>query len=196
MDHGSHTFYLAFDWMAAYPTTLTAILSTGNGHDTEDVFGLHLDLSDRRCVGPPFVDAGVRKVMYTLHGTKGAIRVEDEDVELAVLEAGPGVVAPGSRANGASSVRVAPSLIGWTQARGWFGSLLTSSAVPSRAASTWARTPGRPACASSSSNARIDPPRGQPRARPARRHRRSAGAAARTAPLPAPGMGGIPRPRP
>jgi len=35
----------------------------------------------------------VRKVMYTLHGKKGAIRVEDEDVELAVLEAGPGVVA-------------------------------------------------------------------------------------------------------
>jgi len=67
--------------------------------------------------------AGVRKVMYTLHGKKGAIRVEDEDVELAVLEAGPGVVAPGSPGQWRFERRVAKS--DWMDAShvGWFSSL-------------------------------------------------------------------------
>jgi len=75
----------------------------------------------------------VRKVMYTLHGKKGAIRVEDEDVELAVLEAGPGVVAPGSPGKWRFERRVAPS--NWMDASTWAGSArcLTNSAAPSRA---------------------------------------------------------------
>ena len=123
MDHGSHTFYLAFDWMAAYPTTLTAHSSTGNGHDTEDVFGCTLTFPTGVVSAHLSWTAGVRKVMYTLHGTKGAIRVEDEDVELAVLEAGPGVVAPGSPGQWRFEHRVAPSH--WMDAShvGWFGSL-------------------------------------------------------------------------
>jgi len=36
MDHGSHTFYLAFEWMKAYPKALTAFASTTEGFDTED----------------------------------------------------------------------------------------------------------------------------------------------------------------
>jgi len=61
--------------------------------------------------------------MYTLHGNKGAIRVEDEDVELAVLEAGPGVVEPGSPGSVAFRAPVARS--DWMDAShtGWFGSL-------------------------------------------------------------------------
>jgi len=123
MDHGSHTFYLAFEWMAAYPTTLTAHSSTAAGYDTEDVFGCTLTFPTGVVSAHLSWTAGVRKVMYTLHGNKGAIRVEDEDVELAVLEAGPGVVAPGSPGKWRFERRVAPS--DWMDAShvGWFSSL-------------------------------------------------------------------------
>jgi predicted dehydrogenase len=123
MDHGSHTFYLAFDWMGAYPTQITAHSSTSNGHDTEDVFGCTLNFPTGVVSAHLSWTAGVRKVMYTLHGSKGAIRVEDEDVELAVLEAGPGVVAPGSPGQWRFERRVAPS--DWMDAShvGWFSSL-------------------------------------------------------------------------
>ena len=123
MDHGSHTFYLAFDWMAAYPTSLTAHSATTNGYDTEDVFGCTLNFPTGVVSAHLSWTAGVRKVMYTLHGKKGAIRVEDEDVELAVLEAGPGVVAPGSPGQWRFERRVAKS--DWMDAShvGWFSSL-------------------------------------------------------------------------
>jgi predicted dehydrogenase len=123
MDHGSHTFYLAFDWMGAYPTQITAHSSTSNGHDTEDVFGCTLTFPTGMVSAHLSWTAGVRKVMYTLHGSRGAIRVEDEDVELAVLEAGPGVVAPGSPGKWRFERRVAPS--DWMDAShvGWFSSL-------------------------------------------------------------------------
>ncbi len=123
MDHGSHTFYLAFDWMGAYPTRITAQSSTSNGYDTEDVFGCTLTFPTGVVSAHLSWTAGVRKVMYTLHGRKGAIRVEDEDVELAVLEAGPGVVAPGSPGQWRFERRVA--LSDWMDAShvGWFGSL-------------------------------------------------------------------------
>jgi predicted dehydrogenase len=123
MDHGSHTFYLAFDWMAAHPTALTAHSLTANGHDTEDVFGCTLTFPTGVVSAHLSWTAGVRKVLYTLHGNRGAIRVEDEDVELAVLEAGSGMTAPGSSGQWRFERRVAPS--DWMDAShaGWFGSL-------------------------------------------------------------------------
>src|SRR3954466_2903103 len=36
MDHGSHTFYLAFDWLASQPTAITAKMSNLSTFDTED----------------------------------------------------------------------------------------------------------------------------------------------------------------
>src|SRR5277367_5796418 len=36
MDHGSHTFYLAFDWLGGFPTAITARMSTLGAFDTED----------------------------------------------------------------------------------------------------------------------------------------------------------------
>jgi predicted dehydrogenase len=86
MDHGSHTFYLAFEWLRAYPTSITASMSSRGPFDTEDTFvgaatfpggglaSVHLTWA-----------AGIRKVIYTLHGERGAIRVEDDDVEVAVM---------------------------------------------------------------------------------------------------------------
>jgi predicted dehydrogenase len=123
MDHGSHTFYLAFEWMKGYPTALTAFSSTSEGFDTEDEFGCTLNFQSGIVTAHLSWTAGVRKVLYTLHGKRGAIRIEDEDIELAILEAGPGVVAPGSPGKWRFEKRVAPS--DWMDAShvGWFGSL-------------------------------------------------------------------------
>jgi predicted dehydrogenase len=38
MDHGSHTFYLAFDWLRSYPHAITAKMSHLASFDTEDNF--------------------------------------------------------------------------------------------------------------------------------------------------------------
>jgi len=123
MDHGSHTFYLAFEWMSAYPTDLSAHSVTSPGFDTEDVFNCSVRFPTGVLNAHLSWTAGVRKVLYTLHGSRGAISISDEDIELAILEAGPGVVAPGSPGKWRFEKRVAPS--DWMDAShvGWFASL-------------------------------------------------------------------------
>ena len=89
MDHGSHTFYLAFDWLGAYPTAITAQdVDARAPFDTEDNFSCSLHLPDRDGVartsrGTP----ACARCIYTIHGERGAIRVEDDDVEIAVEDA-------------------------------------------------------------------------------------------------------------
>jgi predicted dehydrogenase len=123
MDHGSHTFYLAFEWMKSYPSAITAHTSIAPGFDTEDMMGCTLTFPSGIVSAHLSWTAGVRKVIYTLHGARGAIRVEDEAIEVAILEAGPGVVAPGSPGKWRFEQRVAPS--DWMDAShvGWFSSL-------------------------------------------------------------------------
>lgn len=123
MDHGSHTFYLAFEWMKSYPSAITAHTSIAPGFDTEDMMGCTLTFPSGVVSAHLSWTAGVRKVIYTLHGARGAIRVEDENIEVAILEAGPGVVAPGSPGKWRFEQRVAPS--DWMDAShvGWFSSL-------------------------------------------------------------------------
>lgn len=84
MDHGSHTFYLAFDWLASYPTAVTATMASLDGRDTEDLFTGTLIFPTGTANIHLSWTAGDRKVIYTLHGDRGAIRVEDDDIELAV----------------------------------------------------------------------------------------------------------------
>jgi predicted dehydrogenase len=92
MDHGSHTFYLAFDWLKSYPTSLTAKMSTAPAtstqaaFDTEDTFSTAITFPNGTAVAQLTWRAGIRKVIYTIHGEKGAIRVEDDDVEVSVME--------------------------------------------------------------------------------------------------------------
>ena len=38
MDHGSHSFYLLFDWLRAFPTSVSARLTTGATYDTDENF--------------------------------------------------------------------------------------------------------------------------------------------------------------
>jgi len=85
MDHGSHTFYLAFEWLRSYPTSITAKMRSSAGFDTEDTFVGTVTFPTGLASVHLTWTAGVRKVIYTLHGDRGAIRVEDDDIEVAVM---------------------------------------------------------------------------------------------------------------
>jgi predicted dehydrogenase len=92
MDHGSHTFYLAFEWLKSYPTAITARAATLGPFDTEDDFTCSLKFPTGVASAHLTWNAGVRKVLYTIHGERGAIRVEDDAIEVATQVMGPGGV--------------------------------------------------------------------------------------------------------
>jgi predicted dehydrogenase len=83
MDHGSHTFYLAFEWLRGYPTAISARMATMGSFDTEDDFTCSLKFPTGFASAHLSWTAGVRKVLYTLHGDRGAVRVEDDNIEVA-----------------------------------------------------------------------------------------------------------------
>jgi predicted dehydrogenase len=88
MDHGSHTFYLAFDWLGAYPTALSATMAVpdqggqGGGHDTEDTLSCQVRFPGGTAIASLTWRAGLRRVHYSLHGERGAILVHDDDIEV------------------------------------------------------------------------------------------------------------------
>ena len=88
MDHGSHTFYLAFEWMGSYPTAVTAKLSNlePDRWDTEDNFSAVLTFPNGLAHAHLTWTAGVRKVIYSVQGEKGAITVDDDTLELSLME--------------------------------------------------------------------------------------------------------------
>jgi len=88
MDHGSHSFYLTFDWMGAYPTAVTAKMSNlePQKYDTEDNFTASLTFPNGVAHAQLCWTAGVRKVLYTVQGTAGAITVDDDELQLAVMK--------------------------------------------------------------------------------------------------------------
>jgi predicted dehydrogenase len=94
MDHGSHAFYLIFDWMDALPISVSARARFGahpNGvpHDTEEDFTCTIGFPKGYATVHLTWTAGVRKVLYTLHGEHGAIRVEEDHIEIAQMRADP-----------------------------------------------------------------------------------------------------------
>ncbi len=95
MDHGSHSFYLTFDWMGAWPTAVTAKMSNlePGRWDTEDNFSAVLTFPDGLAHAHLTWTAGVRKVIYTVQGERGAITVDDDDLQIAVMRStrGPDV---------------------------------------------------------------------------------------------------------
>ena len=95
MDHGSHTFYLTFDWLGSYPTAVTAKMSNlePGTYDTEDNFTAVLTFPTGVAHAHLTWTAGVRKVIYTVQGERGAITVDDDDLQLAVMHStgGPDV---------------------------------------------------------------------------------------------------------
>ncbi|MGE0616296.1 MAG: Gfo/Idh/MocA family protein [Bacteriovoracia bacterium] len=99
MDHGSHSFYLMFDWLGSYPTAVTAKMSTqgtkpdGSPMDTEDNFTATLTFPTGSAHAYLTWTAGVRKVIYSIQGERGAVTVDDDDLQLATIEktSGPDV---------------------------------------------------------------------------------------------------------
>jgi predicted dehydrogenase len=90
MDHGSHTFYLTFDWMNAWPEVVTAkMVNQEPGRwDTEDNFSAVLTFPGGRLAHAHLTwTAGVRKVIYTVQGTRGAVTVDDDALQLAAMRA-------------------------------------------------------------------------------------------------------------
>lgn len=88
MDHGSHTFYLTFEWMGAWPTAVTAKMANQEPErwDTEDNFSAVLTFPGGGLAHAHLSwTAGVRKVMYTLQGERGAVTVDDDELQLAVM---------------------------------------------------------------------------------------------------------------
>jgi predicted dehydrogenase len=88
MDHGSHTFYLAFDWLASQPTSITAKMSNLSTFDTEDNFSCTVTFPTGIAVAQLTWNSGFRKVVYTIHGANGAIKVEDDEIEVHRKRAG------------------------------------------------------------------------------------------------------------
>ena len=85
MDHGSHSFYLTFAWLGTLPTHVTAkTLTLDKQWDTED--NLNCVLTFPNGYAHTFLTwtAGVRKVVYSLQGTEGALVIDDDDWQLTV----------------------------------------------------------------------------------------------------------------
>ena len=83
MDHGSHSFYLTFAWLGSLPTHVTAkTLTLERQWDTED--NLNAVLTFPSGYAHTFLTwtAGVRKVVYSLQGSDGALVIDDDDWEL------------------------------------------------------------------------------------------------------------------
>jgi predicted dehydrogenase len=85
MDHGPHTFYLAFEWLRSHPTSVSAwTADLSNNGQTEDDVVCALTFPTGVVRAHLSWNAGVRRVIYTLHGDKGALIVEDDDLEITI----------------------------------------------------------------------------------------------------------------
>jgi predicted dehydrogenase len=119
-DHGSHTLYLAFEWMKSYPTAVSATSWHLDGLDTEDNFACSLTFPQGIASAHLSWTAGARRVLYTLHGDQGSIVVEDDEVRL--LYRGDGSRGKALGESGPTRQTVASN---WADAShsGWFTSL-------------------------------------------------------------------------
>lgn len=83
LDHGPHTSYLAFEWMGGHPRAVSA-WTWSVDRDVEDDVTCTLVFPQGIVRAHLTWNAAFRRVIYTLHGDRGAIRVEDDEVELVV----------------------------------------------------------------------------------------------------------------
>jgi predicted dehydrogenase len=86
MDHGSHTFYLTFAWLKSLPIALSATSLTLNSQwDTEDNLTATVEFPEKKYAHSMLSwTAGMRKVIYTVQGTKGGIVINDDEAEISV----------------------------------------------------------------------------------------------------------------
>jgi predicted dehydrogenase len=86
MDHGSHTLYLAFEWMGAYPSAVAATMANfePGRFDTEDNLSLALTFPNGLAHASLSWTAGMRKVIYSVQGDAGGLVVDDDELEVAL----------------------------------------------------------------------------------------------------------------
>jgi predicted dehydrogenase len=96
MDHGSHSFYLAFDWMGGWPTAVSARVFSfeAERYDTEDNFSAVLTFPNGVVNAQLSWTAGVRKVLYVVQGDQGAITADDDDLQIAMMRTPHGIDVP------------------------------------------------------------------------------------------------------
>jgi predicted dehydrogenase len=83
MDHGPHTFYVAFDWFDAYPLSVSARTRTLGGGEVDDDVTATLRFPGDRLLHVHLTwNGGFRKVIYTLHAERGGVRIEDDSLEV------------------------------------------------------------------------------------------------------------------
>ncbi len=90
MDHGSHSLYLAFEWLNSFPKTVNASSQNfssdkSDKYDTEDNFSAVYEFENGIANIYLSWTAGVRKVIYTIQGEKGAITVEDDQIQTSFM---------------------------------------------------------------------------------------------------------------
>jgi predicted dehydrogenase len=131
MDHGSHSLYLAFDWLGSYPTAITAKMANldPGRFDTEDNFTATLSFPAGYASLYLSWTAGVRKVIYTLQGDQGALTIDDDDLQLAVIRRQPGSTNGHNGVEWAVEKRSVAS--GWMDSShvSWFNSLFDEFVV-------------------------------------------------------------------
>jgi predicted dehydrogenase len=144
MDHGSHTLYLAFEWMADWPLSITAkMVNHEPGRwDTEDDFSATLVFPGERTAHVTLTwTAGARVVLYAIHGERGAIIARDDDIDVVTQVPG----APPGDLSWDVEHRVTAS--DWSDAShtGWFNAVFDRflEAIESR---DWAGADLRDAC--------------------------------------------------
>lgn len=86
MDHGSHSLYLTFEWLRGYPKNVTASAFNFSRpqFDTEDNFSAVYEFDEGLAHVHLTWTAGARKVIYTLQGEKGAITVDDDQMQICM----------------------------------------------------------------------------------------------------------------
>lgn len=100
MDHGSHTLYLAFEWLGGYPRAVSARTYALDGFDTEDNVSSTFRYPQGIAQATLSWTAGARKVLYTLHGTRGAIIVDDDTVRVMLRDSASHLPAHLAKTNG------------------------------------------------------------------------------------------------
>lgn len=88
VDHGTHSFYLAFDWLGSYPTAVTAkIVNLQPGrYDTEDDFSAIVTFPTGLAHVHLTWTAGARRIVYSIHGEQGVITMHDDELEIETVD--------------------------------------------------------------------------------------------------------------
>jgi predicted dehydrogenase len=85
IDHGVHSLYVLFMLMGGVPHAVVAVSSNSNtAFDTEDTISCALLFPSGHAHMFLSWTSGLRKVIYTVHGTRGAAVVDDDDLLISV----------------------------------------------------------------------------------------------------------------